>query len=194
MELAIAKPYTWQDYLQLSDDDRYELINGDFYAMSPAPTRQHQDISFDFSGQLWPQLRNHPCSAYAAPFDVRLPGKKENAESSTTILQPDISIICDQDKLDDHGCVGPPDFVAEIISPSTAVHDNITKTTIYELAGVREYWIIHPIDKLIIVRILDEAGVFIPPKFIEGKGSLALTVLPELIIDLDLLFGNDNKE
>ena len=194
MELAVPKPYTWQDYLQLSDDDRYELINGYFYAMSPAPTRQHQGISGEFSRQICNQLLDHPCSAYSAPFDVRLPGKKENAQSSTTILQPDISIICDRNKLDDHGCVGPPDFVAEIISPSTAVHDNITKTTIYELAGVREYWIIHPMDKLIIVRILDENGVFIPPKFIEGKGSLALTVLPELIIDLDLLFENDIEE
>ncbi len=193
MELAVQQPFTWQDYLQLSDDEHYELIYGDFYAMSPAPIRLHQEISGELSRQIGNHLLNHPCSVYTAPFDVRLPARNEDADTTTTIVQPDISIICDPKKLDKQGCVGSPDFIAEIISPSTAAHDNITKTALYEDFGVREYWIIHPVDHLVTVRTLGNNNCFAPPEIHDGKGCLALAILPDLSIDLDLLFRQNKS-
>ncbi|WP_339133323.1 MAG: Uma2 family endonuclease [Candidatus Electrothrix sp. GW3-4] len=188
MELAQQECYTWQDYRKMPDNERYELISGTFYAMSPAPSRFHQEISMELARQLSNYLLDHSCSVYPAPFDVRLPTAHESSDTSTTVLQPDISIICDAKKLDQHGCVGAPDFIAEISSPSTAAHDNITKTALYEQFGVREYWIIHPLDRLVTVRLLGQDNLFLPPHIHEGKGMLALTILPELEIDLDLLF------
>jgi Uma2 family endonuclease len=185
-----TKRYTYSDYQRYTEDDRFELIAGEVYDMSPAPSRRHQQIS----GELFRQIANHlagrRCSVYAAPFDVRLTEADESDEECTTIVQPDISIICDQEKLDDKGCKGAPDFIAEILSPYTASKDNITKAALYEKHGVKEYWIVHPLDNIIIVRRLGEHGKYAPVDFYDGKGTLALTVLPDLTIDLDVLFDN----
>ncbi|MCI5147813.1 MAG: Uma2 family endonuclease [Candidatus Electrothrix sp. MAN1_4] len=172
----------------MPDNERYELISGVFYSMSAAPSRFHQEISMELARQLSNYLLDHSCSVYPAPFDIRLPAAHESSDTSSTVLQPDISIICDAKKLDQHGCVGAPDFIAEITSPSTAAHDNIAKTALYEEFGVREYWIIHPLDRLVTVRILGQDNLFLPPHIHEGKGQLPLTILTELVIDLDLLF------
>lgn len=138
--------------------------------------------------QIANHLKERRCSVYAAPFDVRLAGADETDETCSTVVQPDIAIICDPDKLDDRGCKGPPDFIAEIISPYTASKDNITKMALYEKHGVREYWIVHPIDNILIVRYLDESGRYTPAAFFEAKGALEMNVLPDLAIDLDALF------
>jgi len=99
-------------------------------------------------------------------------------------------VICDPEKLDDKGCKGAPDFIAEIISPYTASKDNITKAALYEKHGVKEYWIVHPLDHILIVRYLGEDGKYTPAAFYEGKGMLAVAILPDLTIDLDALFAN----
>ncbi len=183
--------YTYADYQQFTEDDRFELIAGEVYDMSPAPSRRHQEIC----GELFRQIANHlvdrRCSAYMAPFDVRLAEADESDEETSTVVQPDISIICDHKKLDDKGCKGAPDFIAEIISPYTASKDNITKAALYEKHGVKEYWIVHPLDNIIIIRRLGENGKYAPADFYEGKGTLALSVLPDLAIDLDALFAAD---
>ncbi|MDM8541312.1 Uma2 family endonuclease [Desulfococcaceae bacterium HSG9] len=191
MALALKKEiYTYSDYLRYTEDDRFELIAGEVYDMSPAPSRRHQQIS----GELFRQIANHlvdrQCSVYAAPFDVRLTEADEADEECSTVVQPDISVICDHEKLDDKGCKGAPDFIAEIISPYTASKDNITKAALYEKHGVKEYWIVHPVDNILIVRHLDENGKYTPAVFYEGQGTLKLAVLPDLEIDLDALFAN----
>ncbi len=194
MGLVMAKEiHTYADYRQWNGDKRFELIAGEVYDMSPAPSRRHQEICIELSRQIANHLVDHSCSVYAAPFDVRLAEAHEADEEATTVVQPDISVICDPQKLDEKGCKGPPDFIAEIISPSTASRDNITKAALYETHGVKEYWIVHPVDKILIVRILDKNGKYAPPAFYDGKGSLALSVLPALAIDLDALFQQSSK-
>ena len=144
-------------------------------------------------GQLWQALEGHPCEVYHAPFDVRLPEGGEDEDDVDTVVQPDIVVVCDPDKLDDRGCRGAPDFVIEIISPGSAAKDSITKAELYERHGVGEYWLVHPTDRLVTIRRLEEDGRYGTPEIIEGKGKKAVSVLEGVAIDLDAVFGNKDK-
>ena len=106
--------FTYGDYLQWDDGERWELIDGVPYNMSPAPNRRHQEISGELHRQLATYLLDMPCNVYASPFDVRLPESDEAENDISTVLQPDISVICDSHKLDDAGCIGAPDLIVEI--------------------------------------------------------------------------------
>jgi Uma2 family endonuclease len=186
--LKNKKAYTYGDYLNWPYELRCELIEGEIYDMSPAPLRRHQKVAVELLTQIAVFLRDKTCEVYISPFDVRLPEKDEADSEITTVVQPDISVICDPTKLDERGCKGAPDFIAEILSPSTAAKDQIQKTALYEKHGVKEYWLIHPIDKLLTVRLLGADGKYGIPAIYEGKGRRAIAVLPELEIDLDAVF------
>ena len=110
---------------------------------------------------------------HATPFDVRLPDADEADDDIRTVVQPDISVICNPEKLDDRGCRGTPDFIAEILSPSTSAKDQIQKVRLYEKHGVKEYWIIHPTDKVLTIRVLNENGRYGIPMICDGKGLIA---------------------
>ena len=135
------KPYTVADIESLPEGQRAELIDGDMYLLA-SPARIHQRIS----GHLYHTILTHieqkkmPCDAYAAPFIVYIGG----AEDHYNYVEPDISVICDKTKLTDKGCVGAPDWIIEIVSPSSRQSDYIRKVSLYEYSGVREYWIINP--------------------------------------------------
>ena len=131
--------YTSYDYWNLPEGTRAELIDGVLYAMA-LPSRIHQELSFSIARKIADYIDKHNghCKVYTAPFAVNL-----NADD-TTYVEPDISIICDKHKLTDKGCNGAPDFVIEIVSPSSRKMDYITKNTKYLEAGVREYWIVDP--------------------------------------------------
>ena len=142
--------YTYEDYYSWDDGERWELIDGVAYMMSPAPLRIHQGILFEIAGQFHEFLKDKPCKAYIAPFDVRL-----NADTSDdTVVQPDLVVVCDTSKLDDRGCKGAPDMVLEILSPSTSRRDKVLKFHTYLRAGVREYWIVDPDTKTVATNIL----------------------------------------
>jgi Uma2 family endonuclease len=145
-QLDLNKQYTYADYLTWQFEERVELIKGWIWKMSPAPLRQHQDISGNFFGQLFNYLKNKPCKVYAAPFDVRLISKQQNTtnQSIVSVVQPDISIVCDLSKLDEKGCVGAPDLIIEILSPGNSKKELKDKYNLYEENGVREYWIVAP--------------------------------------------------
>ena len=151
--MALAQPniFTEEDYYRLPEDMRAELIGGQFYGMS-APSRTHQRIL----GYLYRIIGNHiasrngSCEVYPAPFAVKL------FEDDKTIVEPDISVICDQDKLTDKGCTGAPDWIIEIVAPGNPAHDYVRKLNLYLDAGVREYWIADPIQKSIHVYHLVE--------------------------------------
>jgi len=147
-QLQHELPYTYADYLSW-DEGRWELIDGQVWDMTPAPSRMHQEVSINLSSLLHEFFKERDCSVYAAPFDVRL-SDDDDAEDYiiTTVVQPDISVICDQTKLDDQGCVGTPDVVVEILSPATATKDLKVKRAWYEKYGVKEYWLVHPTDKI----------------------------------------------
>ena len=143
--------YTYADYCQWDDGERWELIDGVSYLMSPAPLRTHQGISMELSRQLATFLKGKLCEVYAAPFDVRL-----NADTDDdTVVQPDLLIVCDRSKLDDKCCVGAPDMVIEILSPSSGRYDKLVKFQTYQNAGVREYWIVDPDTRTVQACILE---------------------------------------
>ena len=112
--------HSYADYLGWPDDERYELIDGVAYVMTPAPGRRHQEVVVEMLRQIADALEGGPCRVYVAPFDVRLPRHGEADEQVDTVVQPDLSVICDEGKLDERGCRGAPDWVVEVISPSTA--------------------------------------------------------------------------
>ena len=189
------KLYTYGDYLTWPDEERWELIEGVPYSMSPAPSRKHQQISVELTRQIANFLSNSEgeCEVYSAPFDVRLLEADEDDNEIKTVVQPDIVVICDPDKLNDRGCKGAPDFIVEIISPSTTAKDQINKVALYEKHGVQEYWIIHPTDKLLSVRLLSEDGKYSALEIFEGKGARDIKALPGLIINLDAVFGVEKE-
>ena len=141
------KKLTWEEVERWETDKRYELIDGELYLMA-TPFRVHQKISMDLSRQFSTFLFGKTCEVYSAPFAVFL------NENNLTMVEPDIVVICDRSKLTDNGCNGAPDLIIEILSPSYLRHDKITKFNKYLDAGVREYWIIDPEDKIANVYIL----------------------------------------
>lgn len=174
--------HTYGDYLGWTDGIRYELIAGIAYAMSPAPTRRHQEVTGELFRQIADALEGTPCRPYIAPFDVRLPHANEADDEVDTVVQPDISVICDKSRLDKRGCRGAPDWIVEVLSSSTASHDQIVKRALYERVGVREYWLVHPGDKVLTVYLL-ENGVYGKPALYELIGNTIVTTLPNITID-----------
>lgn len=174
--------HTYADYLHWSDDCRYELIDGIAYAMAPAPARRHQEVVLEIARQIADALDGMPCRPYIAPFDVRL-ARAENAgdQNIDTVVQPDISVICDRNKLDERGCKGAPDWIIEVLSPATASHDQIVKHALYERVGVREYWLVHPTDRIVTVYALVD-GAYGKPDIRELVGERACGILPAVVI------------
>jgi len=149
------KSYTYADYLKWQFKERVELIKGRIFKMSPAPSTLHQKVSIILASQIAWFLRGKHCDIFTAPFDVRFPNEK-GTNSTYTVVQPDICIICDKSKLDEKGCVGAPDMIIEILSPKSAKKDIKDKFQLYEENGVREYWIISPENKVVDVFVLKE--------------------------------------
>ena len=174
--------HTYADYASWPEQIRYELIDGIAYAMGPAPARRHQEVAGEIFRQIADALEGSLCRPYMAPFDVRLPRAGEADDAVDTVVQPDISVVCDKAKLDDRGCRGAPDWIVEVLSPATASHDQIVKRALYERVGVREYWLVHPADLVVTIYLL-HAGAYGKPAVHELAGTTAATVLPEVSID-----------
>lgn len=155
MAPALAQPkiYTEEDYNNLPEDVRAELIDGQLYYMS-APSRMHQEILNFLNTEIniYIRLKKGSCKVYPAPFAVKLFNDRDDT------VEPDISVICDPEKLTDRGCTGAPDWIIEIISPSNPAHDYVRKLNLYLDAGVREYWIVNPLNQKILVYCLEESG------------------------------------
>lgn len=177
--------YTYADYLTWPEDTRYELVDGVAYAMAPAPTRTHQTVVGELFRQVANALHGKRCQAYVAPFDVRLPRADETDDRVNTVVQPDVLVVCDATKLDERGARGAPDWVAEVLSPASASHDQIIKLAAYERAGVAEYWLLHPTDRLLTIYRL-EAGQYGRPQILEMRGEVPIGVLPGVTIDFVL--------
>jgi len=180
--------YTYADYLSWPDDERWEIIDGVIYNMAPAPSRQHQYVSLDLARQFGNFFLDKECEVYHAPFDVRFPIADEDDKDIKDVVQPDIVVVCDLTRLDDAGYRGAPDLIVEITSPSTASKDNIKKLALYEKHGVKEYWIVHPIDKMVTVRLLGNDNKYGIPTNYEGKAHLEVVTFPGLIVDLNTVF------
>ena len=178
--------HTYGDYLTWPEDVRYELIDGVAYLMAPAPTLDHQDVVGEVFLQLANALADKPCRAYVSPVDVRLPKADEADEAIDTVVQPDVLVVCDAAKTDRRGIRGAPDLAVEVLSPSTASHDQVRKLRVYERAGVREYWLVHPIDRVLTIYRLDQ-GRYGKPDVCELGGETQVGVLEAVVICWDRL-------
>jgi len=185
--------YTYADYRTWPDDERWELIDGIAWNMSPAPGRRHQGMAVEITRQIATFLEGKSCRVYSAPFDVLLPESREEPEDEvTTVVQPDLSVICDRSKLTEKGCFGAPDLVVEILSPHTSRKDMNEKLSLYERHGVREYWIVDPGNKYVHVYVLSQSGAYPKtPALYLADATLATGVLPGLSINLPKVFAAD---
>jgi len=184
--------YTYWDYLKWQFDERVELIKGKIFKMSPAPGTIHQRISSSLGLAFSLNFRGRPCLVFTAPFDVRLPIPK--AGKDTTVVQPDLCIICDETKLDKCGCNGTPDLVVEILSPGNSTHEMGTKFQLYQDAGVKEYWMVEPAEKTVFVYTLRD-GIYIGLRpFVEGM-VVESPLFPDLRVEVnDVFYGVRNEE
>lgn len=190
MELPVEKQYSYADLLSWGEDVRAEIIYGDLYMMS-APLRIHQDVLRELLLQIGNFLSDKPCRVYPAPFDVRLFEREDDTSNRVdTVVQPDISVICDKNKLDNQGCKGAPDFIIEILSPSNERHDIFIKLNLYNRAKVREYWIADPKNGLVTVYLLED-DKFVLSEVYTRKDKAPITVLPGCEIDLSKVFTEE---
>ncbi len=191
--------YTYKEYCSWPDDERWELIDGVAYNMSPAPTSNHQRLSFELARQIGNFLESRQCKAFSAPFDVFLPVFPIKSENEIdTVVQPDISVICDKSKIIEKGCLGAPDLIIEILSPSTSKRDLNEKFGLYERSGVKEYWVVDPGNKYIRVFHLQtegknsgkyDEGELVPPAEWGEENTIAESVVLEgFKVDIKKLF------
>ncbi len=160
MALPEKEKYTFVDFLANDKRDRIEIINGNTIMISP-PTSKHQEILMELSRQIANFLEGKSCKVFPAPFEVRLLEQdKEKPEDVDTVAEPDVTAICNKNKIDKHGCKGAPDMVIEIISPSTRRHDRLVKLNLYQRAEVGEYWIVDPLSESVTVYLRDDNGNF----------------------------------
>lgn len=190
MPNRLHKPqkYTYTDYLSWPSAERWELIDGVPYSMSPAPSRRHQEILVELVRQFSNYLVDRPCRVYSAPFDVRLAPSNEADGEVSNVVQPDITIVCDKGKLDEKGCKGVPDLIVEIISPGSAFRDLRDKFRLYESHGVREYWIVHPNDKTVLVFKIDGSGHYAKPEMYSEADEIPVGIFSDLNVILKSVF------
>jgi len=181
--------YTYVEYLTWPEQERWEIIDGTAY-MSAAPSRKHQEVQVELIRQISNYLVGKVCRVYGSPFDVRLVSKDDADKNIRNIVQPDITVVCDPSKLDDKGCKGSPDLVVEIVSPSTASIDYIEKLSLYEKYDVKEYWIIHPIDEIVMIYKLDDNMKYGRPNIYSKENSVIVGIFEDLTIELKKVFGD----
>lgn len=183
----LEQKYTYADYLTWDESERWEIIEGTPY-MQATPSRAHQKILMELSRQISNYLIDKSCEVYPAPFCVRLDLEKSEKDIKN-VVEPDISIICDTSKLDERGCKGSPEMIIEILSPSTVKLDRVIKLNKYEKAGVKEYWIVEPDQKLVNVFLLEPSGRYGRVGMYTDEDRIKISIFSELEIDLKTIFN-----
>jgi Uma2 family endonuclease len=191
-QLDLTASYSYADYLTWRINGAVELIKGRIQLMSPAPNVKHQRISWQLGGVLFNYFDGNTCSAFSAPFDVRLYDRSKSILANkdiTTVVQPDLCVICDNEKLDEQGCNGAPDWIIEILSKGTAKKDVKDKHALYAESGVTEYWLIYPYEEVIHQFVLnDQSGLYHLHNSYAGDDVVVPYLFPNLAIDLPTLF------
>ena len=179
--------YTYADYAQFKIEEMVELIRGKIYRMSPAPRSVHQTILGNLHLVLGHFLKNQRCKVFLAPTDVILPIANKRRESATTVVQPDIVVVCNPEMIEEAGIFGVPDWVVEILSPHTSKKDLQLKYDVYEEAGIGEYWIVMPDQQLVEVFVLVHGKYQRTTTYVK-EDTVTSHTLPELSIDLVEVF------
>ncbi len=183
---ATFSGYTYADYLNWDFEEIVELIKGKVFKKAAAPSRRHQDVLGNVFSHFHVFLKGKICKVYSAPFDVRF-SKDPDFKIIDSVVQPDISVICDISKLDEKGCLGAPDLIIEILSPSNSQVELQNKYELYQEYGVKEYWIIHPLENTLQINVL-LAGVYQPSRLFTTGQKVKSTVLPGFELDLEGIF------
>jgi len=181
--------YSYADYLTWEMDEMVELIRGKVFRQAAAPKMKHQKISFAIAGKLYDYLKGKKCQGFSAPFDVRLPSRSTKNEEIYTVVQPDICVVCDPEKLDEAGCLGAPDMVVEILSPGNNKKELQYKYEVYEESGVKEYWIIHPEEQTLLIYSLAD-GKYSASKLFTSGDVVASGCVKGFQLDLEEVFKN----
>ncbi|ARS40766.1 restriction endonuclease [Sphingobacteriaceae bacterium GW460-11-11-14-LB5] len=187
-ELDASLTYSYANYLNWLFPERVELIKGKIFKMSPAPSRVHQEVAGSIFLNLGVFLKDKPCKVYSAPFDVRFPKKSKADKDVFTVLQPDICVVCDKNKLDARGCIGAPDLVVEVLSPGNTKMELLNKYRVYEEFGVKEYWVVSQSDQNILIYTLNDEGKFQPSKIFTLSEKITSSVLQGFELALDDVF------
>lgn len=185
---AKQERFTFADVLTWDEGEHIEIINGEAFMMA-TPSSRHQEVSGELFRQLANFLEGKQCKVYPAPFGVRLFEQAgDRPEDVDTMVEPDISVVCDRSKIDRHGCKGAPDLIIEILSPSTRRHDRLVKLNLYQRAEVREYWIVDPDNESVQVFTLDGGALKIREDY--GREDVAkVNVLDGCFIELSKVFS-----
>lgn len=186
-QLDLDKSYTYADYLTWQLQERIELIKGKIFKMSPAPNTMHQKVSTRTLVTLVGCFGDKKCQVFSAPFDVRLFKKSKNDKQVTTVVQPDLCVICDENKLDEKGCIGSPDLVVEILSPGNSKKEMRNKYDLYEEYGVKEYWIIFPHEQVLQIYTLKN-GKYIALRPLVPSDIITSELWKEMDFDVAKLF------
>lgn len=183
--------YTYEDYMTWTFPERVELYRGTPHLLSPGPNRRHQTILTYVFGSMFFYFNDSGCSLFVAPFDVRLPVSLRPGKVDT-VVQPDLCVVCDKNKLDKQGCNGAPDLVVEILSPGNSPREMREKFTLYESSGVREYWLVQPETESVLIYTLDgDRYVTHQPK--TSPDTMTGVIFPRLELNLDQVFAFEGE-
>lgn len=180
------KKFTYADYLTWSDDERWEIIEGIAYNMTPAPSTKHQLVLGNFFHFLKDKLKGKPCTPFISPIDVIF--------SEYNVVQPDLIVVCDKKKITHANIQGAPDLIVEVRSPYTALTDMREKKILYEKYSVREYVIIDPLENYVERYSLIENGGFGKGDIFADTDALRLISLPDIEIPLSEVFEVEGEE
>jgi Uma2 family endonuclease len=190
-QLDLNQTYSYADYLTWQFDEAVELIKGKIMLMSPAPNVNHQRVSMNLSRSLSNFFNRKKCQVFAAPFDVRLYDRKKSILTNQeihTVVQPDLCVICDLQKLDEQGCNGAPEWIIEILSKGNSKKEVQLKYELYQESGVTEYWLVYPYEQIIHQFVINETGCY-ELKHMYAADDVAVPFLfPELTIELTEVF------
>jgi Uma2 family endonuclease len=171
--------YSWTDYQSWSDDQRWEIIGGDAYAMSPSPSWRHQKIVTELAVQMHRFFKGKRCELVVSPMDVVL--------SEEDVVQPDLLVVCDKSQIKPTHVEGAPALVVEIVSESSSMRDRLLKLNLYARSGVREYWIVTPFPSMVEVLLLAN-GKYLVHNVVGKTDTLQSPSFPELKIALADVF------
>lgn len=180
--------YTYADYYQWRFLERLELLRGRIFRLAAANTL-HQRLVMKLGFGLYDFLKGKTCQAFIAPFDIRLPVKnKRKDDQITTVVQPDVCVVCDPTKVDERGVCGAPDLIIEVLSPSNSQYDVRDKFDIYQEAGVKEYWIVNPMQESIMVALLQADGKYGSSTVHKTGEILHSATVPGFTVDIKDVF------
>lgn len=189
-QLDLNGTYSYADYIKWQFEERVELLRGKISPMSPTPSIKHQEIASNLHYRFRVNFEHRDCKVYFSPIDVRLYNRKKSRKASQeiyTVVQPDLCVVCDQSKLDKQGCNGAPELVVEILSPGNTRREMQDKFDLYQEAGVQEYWLVQPLEKVVLVYTLNEKEQYIGLR--PATENIVSPYFPDLKMTIDEVFA-----